>query len=262
MAFSTIHKVDRVRHLSKKVNLTPANIIVGSTESTTNQAITILQQDLCLDGGCLQCITCTQITNTRQHHALFWLSPERRYTKDHITEIRRHVSFERTSRDDFYIILQHAERLSPVCCNALLKLLEEPPPRYHFYLLTTKLKPLLATLRSRCNILYLNAESDVDHEELIEFMTHKKPCTPHQFARFLTEQTPPNQDASSILASISTAWAEQHQNALRHNQYDHAQQIKKILTIINQHTLLLPMPGSDKLFWRNLFLQINQKNIF
>lgn len=261
MAFSTIHKVDRVRHLSKKVNLTPANIIVGSTESTTEQIITLLQQDLCLDNGCGACITCIQIKTTQQHHAIFWLSPERRYTKDHITEIKRHVSFERTSRDDFYIILQHAQRLSPVCCNALLKLLEEPPPRYHFYLLTTKLKPLLATLRSRCNILYLNAESDVDHEELINILTRKQPCTPHQFARFLTEQTPPNENASSILACIATAWAEQHKNALRHNQYDTAVKIKELLFIINKYTLLLPMPGSDKLFWRNLFLQINQKNI-
>jgi hypothetical protein len=77
----------------------------------------------------------------------------------------------------------------------------------------------------------------------------------------LAEQTPTNEDASSILACISTTWAEQHQNALRHNKYDDAQKIKEILFIINKHTLLLPMPGSDKLFWRNLFLQIGQKNI-
>jgi DNA polymerase III subunit delta' len=49
-------------------------------------------------------------------------------------------------------IIDPAERLSAGAANALLKVLEEPPPRICFFLITTNASELLLTIRSRCQI--------------------------------------------------------------------------------------------------------------
>jgi DNA polymerase-3 subunit delta' len=47
-------------------------------------------------------------------------------------------------------VIDEAELLEAEAQNALLKTLEEPPPRTHLLLLTTRLDRLLPTIRSRC----------------------------------------------------------------------------------------------------------------
>lgn len=49
------------------------------------------------------------------------------------------------------IVLHPAETLNPNAANALLKMLEEPPPSTLFILVTHQLQRLLPTIRSRCH---------------------------------------------------------------------------------------------------------------
>ncbi len=51
-----------------------------------------------------------------------------------------------------YFIFKNAEKLSSICQNRILKLLEEPKENYHFILQTTSPEALLATIRSRALI--------------------------------------------------------------------------------------------------------------
>lgn len=51
------------------------------------------------------------------------------------------------------VLLQPAEALNPSSANALLKMLEEPPPDVLFLLVTHQPQRLLATIRSRCSKL-------------------------------------------------------------------------------------------------------------
>ena len=53
------------------------------------------------------------------------------------------------------VIVDTADDLNPNAANALLKSLEEPPPRTVFLLLTSEPGRLLPTIRSRCRILPL-----------------------------------------------------------------------------------------------------------
>jgi DNA polymerase-3 subunit delta' len=55
------------------------------------------------------------------------------------------------------IVLHPAEALNVNAANALLKSLEEPPPRTHFILVTHRPHQLLATIKSRCRQLALHA---------------------------------------------------------------------------------------------------------
>jgi DNA polymerase-3 subunit delta' len=60
-----------------------------------------------------------------------------------------HIS---SHRDGYKIILIHpAETMQPAAANALLKNLEEPPPRTLFILVTHRSQHLLPTIRSRCH---------------------------------------------------------------------------------------------------------------
>ena len=47
------------------------------------------------------------------------------------------------------VIIRQAEEMNPSAANALLKTLEEPPPRTHFVLITSRGRMLLDTIRSR-----------------------------------------------------------------------------------------------------------------
>ena len=57
-----------------------------------------------------------------------------------------------THRQGLRVVLLHpAESLNPAAANALLKMLEEPPPATLFLMVSHQIQRLLPTLRSRCN---------------------------------------------------------------------------------------------------------------
>ena len=59
-----------------------------------------------------------------------------------------------THRGGFRVLLVHpAETLNPAAANALLKTLEEPPPRTVILLVSDRIGRLLATIKSRCQRL-------------------------------------------------------------------------------------------------------------
>jgi len=60
------------------------------------------------------------------------------------------------------VIVDSADELHHSAANALLKSLEEPPPRTIFLLITSEPGRLLATIRSRCRILAMEALSPPD----------------------------------------------------------------------------------------------------
>ena len=71
---------------------------------------------------------------------------------DDIREIRERAVLQPVSRYKIYI-LDEAHQLTKDAFNALLKLIEEPPPHLLFVFCTTELDKMLATVRSRCQTL-------------------------------------------------------------------------------------------------------------
>lgn len=53
-------------------------------------------------------------------------------------------------------VISDAQQLTPEAQNALLKTLEEPPPRTHLVLEAPASDMLLATITSRCHVIHLN----------------------------------------------------------------------------------------------------------
>lgn len=58
------------------------------------------------------------------------------------------------------VVIDSADVLEPEAANALLKMLEEPPPRTVFFLVSNSPDKLLPTIRSRCRLLRLKPLAD------------------------------------------------------------------------------------------------------
>ncbi len=82
-----------------------------------------------------------------------------------VDEIRRIGAFlAHRSHDNAWrtVIVDAADEMNRNAANALLKNLEEPPPRTLFLLVTHQLSRLLPTIRSRCQVIRMSPLSDAD----------------------------------------------------------------------------------------------------
>ena len=71
---------------------------------------------------------------------------------DDIREIRDRVVLQPVEGRYKVYILDEAHQLTDAAWNALLKLIEEPPPHLVFVFCTTELSKVIATVRSRCQV--------------------------------------------------------------------------------------------------------------
>ncbi len=95
-----------------------------------------------------------------------WNEKDKRFFSDiRVEDVRRAVHmFQRAAGQGGYriCILDRAEDLNPSSANALLKLIEEPPPRALFLLIAHRPGQMLATLRSRCQRILLKPLTAMD----------------------------------------------------------------------------------------------------
>mgnify|MGYP000854895074 CR=1 FL=1 len=128
-----------------------------------------------------------------------------------IAMLRTHATVRRI------IIINPADQMSEAAQNALLKSLEEPNANTHFLLVTENEQQLLATIRSRCQVLTLHRTSPVQDETLLDttsltaserrqilFLAAGRPLLIRQLARtpkLLSEYQAIATDAKCILAA-------------------------------------------------------------
>lgn len=65
------------------------------------------------------------------------------------------------------VIVYRADKMNDPSSNAMLKILEEPPPKTVFLILTDKINALLPTIRSRCQFISVNPPAV---EEIVEWL--------------------------------------------------------------------------------------------
>ena len=95
-----------------------------------------------------------------------WNEKDKRFfTEIRVEDVRRaiHMFQQAAGRGGYRIcILDCAEDLNPSSANALLKLIEEPPPRSVFLIVAHRPGRMLATLRSRCRKILLKPLAAAD----------------------------------------------------------------------------------------------------
>lgn len=221
----------------------PAQLWIGPREHIYQQSITFLQHTLCTDNGCGKCTTCKHIQE-RQHHRIMWLTTERAYTLEDFEPLFETLAFAQDENQSFFFIITHTDRLNAACANRLLKAVEEPPVGYHFIFLATQLDNVLPTIRSRCTITTMQAaHSHEEHPMLSLFSTpHADPLA---FMQILESVLPSEHESSELVDHLCA-----------HHMKTGEQQSLRHLIFLQSALNRPPMPGSTKIFWRNLFLQL------
>ena len=95
------------------------------------------------------CHTCVAIANGTSLDVVEMDAASQRGIDD-IREIRERVVLQPVEGRFKVYILDEAHQLTDAAWNALLKLIEEPPPHLLFVFCTTELRKVLQTVRSRC----------------------------------------------------------------------------------------------------------------
>lgn len=231
---------------NKNNNIPNAQLWIGAAEQLEQQAIAYLQKIWCPQYGCNTCIICKQI-HERQYHLLMWLTPEKQYTLEQLDQLFEKIAFKNNLDAHFFIVLEHAQLLTGACANKLLKSLEEPPPGYHFLLLTNQAQAIIPTIRSRCTITHQESTHIIFAHPLLNFFKEHK-LDSIQFMQTLETSTPNENESIELIEQILGYW---YEKALKNPTQTNDTYIKILQTALTQP----PMPGSNKIFWRNLFMQ-------
>jgi DNA polymerase-3 subunit gamma/tau len=136
--------------------LAHAYVFAGLRGTGKTSVARILAKSLNCEKGpavtpCNQCVSCTEIMEGRSLDVME-LDAASRTGVDNIRELQEVVSYAPVRDRYKVLIIDEAHMLSKAAFNALLKTLEEPPPRVVFILATTEIQRLLPTILSRCQV--------------------------------------------------------------------------------------------------------------
>lgn len=227
--------------MSKNVDkkfLHPTHIFVGDLslgdESLRDSSLGgSLLGDLSLRGLPLPIPSCSK-------QSIIYISPEKNYVLEDIDIIFEKTKFALDEGTHFYFVLKKADRLTPVCANKLLKLLEEPPAGYFFFLLTNNENAILPTIRSRAYIHHIgfNSEKQISNQLISFIIDEKKQNDFLGFEQELKKQSPSEPETIELIYGLV--------NTVRDDD-------KKRLFLENV-LRQPPQAGGAMLFWKKLFL--------
>jgi len=105
--------------------------------------------------GCGRCLACGKIARGQHPDVMLVerLEEKSEIVVDQVRDVIRKVGYKPFEGRSRIVIVDPAEDLNSAAQSAFLKVLEEPPPRNAFILVTTKPGELLETIRSRCCVL-------------------------------------------------------------------------------------------------------------
>ena len=234
-------------------NSVPAQLWIGDSHATNAKINALIKGFFCSKNECLTCRNCRMITE-RQHHAVMWLTPEKQYTRDELAPLFKQLSFQLDTDESFFFVIEKADFLTPVCANSLLKSLEEPPAGYRFLLVAERRNLILPTIQSRCTIHQVRSPQSPSTHPLFDFFTSTRFHDPLAFAKTLDQSGINERESIELLDELIAFWATLHRKALAKDNKDQAEISLKVITLFSTAHATPPMPGSSKLFWRNLFL--------
>ncbi|CAB3389223.1 DNA polymerase III subunit delta' [Kyrpidia spormannii] len=138
-----------------------AYLFVGPETGDQDQAAEYLASGiLCEDRAnppCGFCPSCRRLAHGN-HPGLVQVYPDGQSIKiDQLRELQRFFSLRAIERENRVYIIHGADRMTPEAANSLLKFLEEPAPGTVGILTAKRLEGVLATVRSRCQVLRFSA---------------------------------------------------------------------------------------------------------
>lgn len=204
--------------------------------------------------ACQVCLSCRSIYK-KEHYSIYWVSPSSSwYTVADTAFIFDKLTLSLNPDEHFFFIIESADRLTPTVANSLLKVVEEPPQGYHFFFLTEQEKALLSTIASRCHIYRLHKKYEEQLGTFEQFFILRQ-VSAQGFYSYLAQACPSEVESIAIVDRLLVYWSEYYRNACQKEDKEALELGLAMGTLLKNALAYLPMPGSAKLFWKNLFLQ-------
>ncbi|MCL5014250.1 MAG: hypothetical protein M1493_09730 [Firmicutes bacterium] len=163
-----------------------ALIVEGTASKAYELAVALCRQLVCEDGGDIACRCRSCSGEMTKHPDVMRLEPE----KDRIRREALQMIFQNITRPPLWsprlvIWIEQAHRLTEAAQNYLLKNLEEPPAYVVFLLTTDQSHGLLATVKSRCQLLRSEPDWEDDGSDFDPYRFFaEKELTRDQIIRF------------------------------------------------------------------------------
>lgn len=235
------------------LNKTPAQLWVGSSLELVDAVERYLKTVFCPHQGCFTCTICLAV-GQHQYHNLIWFNPSGNYTLEILKPFFVTISCALMANQNFYFVFQNADYLSNACSNSLLKSIEEPPLGYNFIFLAQHERALAPTIRSRCTVRVFEKKSEVhDNHPLVACFTTKLHDSDF-FLQTLEKGAFDEHMTSLFLEHIINFWSLAYIKNSGDTQI--SQRIIALIECCKKAVKKPPMPGSGKIFWKNLFLQV------
>ncbi|MDP3013259.1 MAG: DNA polymerase III subunit delta' [Candidatus Subteraquimicrobiales bacterium] len=124
----------------------------------------------CPQRGCGSCSSCEKI-EVGSHPDVYFVEPEGNFiTVEQIRKVRQQATLKPLEGDVRVYVIDEADKMTSEAANALLKVLEEPPPDLVFVLITANLQSMLTTIVSRCQMIPFSVISITD---IVRWLTEK-----------------------------------------------------------------------------------------
>jgi len=146
---------------------------IGKNIFATEFAHWLLCEQRQTDKACGQCKAC-HLINADSHPDLLFIHPEeegKAIKVDQVRELTDKLSLTSHSNNFRVVIISPADALNTNASNSLLKTLEEPPAKTILILVSDKPSHLMATIRSRSQMVRFDLPS---HEQSIEWLQQKE----------------------------------------------------------------------------------------
>ena len=175
--------VEQLQHTVASDRIAGAYLFVGPTgvgkETVAHYFAQLIfcQQDAQPPTVCGTCLACRKV-DSGNHPDLQFIRPDGSELKiGQIRELQKQIIYEPLEANRKVYILTDIDRMNDYAENALLKTLEEPPASSVLILLTSNIKALLPTTRSRCQILQFHL---IPTQQLAEILVDRFSVAPEQ----------------------------------------------------------------------------------
>lgn len=244
-----------------------ATLLCGAgSENLKTFCVALLKRQFCrnLEQKVCACSCCLAIEmDASSNQNFLWLKPNGWYDVKAIDQMLSKIIFKLDPSERFYVILDSVDRMPKACSNRILKVLEEPSPGYRFILTAQNQNSVIATIRSRCQIFYLNqADLSELHSSPIAKILLSGPQA-HQAEEFfeLIDSSDPDQILSqeifeSIFACAAKEFIALSSKSLSEQERDRLKFLNVCLKVCRIFQKMPVQPGSGKIFWKNFFVQL------
>lgn len=110
---------------------------------------------LCPDEGCAQCLSCRTALAGSHADVTLVVTEQSVHKVDDMRELVRQAALAPAGERWQVVVMEDADRLGDRAADALLKSIEEPPPRTIWLLCAPTIEDVVPTIRSRCRHLVL-----------------------------------------------------------------------------------------------------------